>query len=162
MVDTVAVGFPVVIPGGYAALSGTQTFDGDKTFSGTTTLSGATTVSGVATFSAAAVFSTMFKMPSATVAAAGSVQGDAAQIATGFTLVSAADGTKGVLLPAAAAGLVCFIKNNVAAALKIWPSTGDGINAVAVNSAFSITNLTSVTLIAYDATTWYSIPLVAS
>ena len=99
---------------------------------------------------------------SATVAATGSVQGDAAAVTSGFTLVSAADGTKGVVLPAAAAGLVCIIKNNAAAALKIYPASGDAINALSANAAYSITNLTSTVLVAYDSTTWYSVPLVAS
>lgn len=111
---------------------------------------------------ATANITNMIAIPSATVAAAGSTQANAAAIATGFTLVSAANGTKGVLLPAAAAGLVCIIKNNAAGALKIWPNTDDAINAVDANAAFSITNLTSVMLVAYDATTWYSVPLVAS
>jgi len=111
---------------------------------------------------AGGAFSTMPTIPSATVAATGSVQGDAAAIATGFTLVSAANGTKGVLLPAATAGKVCIVKNNAAGALKIWPATGDAINAVAPDGAYSITNLTSVLLVAYDDTTWYSVPLVAS
>ena len=101
-------------------------------------------------------------IPSATVAAAGSVQGDAAAVATGFTLVSAADGTKGVLLPAAAAGKVVIIKNNVAAALKVWPASGDAINAIAANAALSMASLTSAVFTAYDATTWYTSPLVPS
>ncbi len=102
------------------------------------------------------------RMATATVAAAGSVQADAAAIGEGLTLVSAADATKGVLLPAASPGMQVFIKNGAAAILKIWPATGDGINAIAVNSAFSVASLTACILVAYDATTWYSFPLVAS
>ncbi len=107
-------------------------------------------------------FSAMPTIPSATVAAAGTDATNGGAVATGFTLVSAANGTKGVVLPAAAAGKVCIIKNNAAGALKIWPATGDGINAGGVDAVFSITNLTSVLLVAYDDTTWYSVPLVAS
>lgn len=116
------------------------------------------------TISAIKTFSTMFAVPSATVAAAGSVQGDAAAVATGFTLVTAADAIKGVILPAAVAGLVCIIKNADAAnaILKIYPATGDAINAIAANSALSIAAKTSVILVAYDATTWYSVPLLPS
>lgn len=101
---------------------------------------------------------------SATVAATGSTQTDAAQIAGGFTLVTAADATKGVKLPAAAAGRVVIIKNGDAAnaILKVWPSSGDGINAVAVDSSYSMAAKTSAMFVAYDATTWYTIPLVAS
>lgn len=103
-------------------------------------------------------------IPTATVAAAGSVQGDAAAVATGFTLVTAADATKGVQLPTAVAGQICIIKNaDVAnAVLKIWPATGDAINALSVNAALSIAAKTSVMLVAYDATTWYTLPLLAS
>jgi hypothetical protein len=103
-----------------------------------------------------------FIMPSATVAATGTNQATAAQIATGFTLVSAADATKGILLPAAAAGLTCVIKNNAAAVLKIWPASGDAVNAIAADSNYVLASLTSTVLVAYDATTWYSVPLLAS
>ena len=103
-----------------------------------------------------------FIMPSATVAATGTNQATAAAIATGFTLVSAADGTKGILLPAAAAGRTCVIKNNAAAVLKIWPASGDAVNAIAADSNYVLASLTSTLLVAYDATTWYSVPLLAS
>jgi hypothetical protein len=67
----------------------------------------------------------LLSLDSATVAATGSAQGDAAAIAHGFTLVSAADGTKGVKLPAAAAGGLCIVKNADAAnaILKVYPDT---------------------------------------
>lgn len=101
---------------------------------------------------------------SATVAAAGSTQGTAAAVAGGFTLVTAADGTKGVVLPAAAAGLVVIIKNADAAnaILKVYPASGDAINAIAADSAYSMAAKTSMLLVAYDATTWYTVPLLAS
>jgi len=126
---------------------------------GTVTVANATITTLTAT---TANITTMLKIPSATVAAVGTIQGDAGLVATGFTLVSAADGDKGVRLPLAAAGMVCILKNNTAAELKVWPGVGDGINAVAVNSAFTMASLTSCTLVAYDATTWLTLPLVAS
>lgn len=103
-------------------------------------------------------------VPTATLAAAGSVQGDAALVAAGFTLVTGADATKGVKLPLASPGLRVEIKNSDAAnaILKIWPNTSDAINALGANNSFSIAAKTSVTLVAYDATTWYSIPLLPS
>jgi len=104
----------------------------------------------------------MITIPSATVAATGSTQGNAAAIATGFTLVSAADATKGVLLPAAAAGKVCIIKNNVNAVLKVWPNTSDAINALNADASMSLAALTSAVFVAYDATTWYTVPLLPS
>lgn len=98
----------------------------------------------------------------AAVAAAGSVQGDAAALSEGFNVVSGADATKGVILPTAAIGKVVEVKNTAAAALKIYPATGAAINAVAANGAYSITNLTTTRLVATSTTQWYSIPLVAS
>ena len=123
-------------------------------------VTGALTAGSVSSASVTASGNLFIK--SATVAAAGSAQGNAAAVTSGFTLVSAADGTKGVVLPAASAGLVCIIKNNAAAALKIYPASGDAINALSPDAAYSITNVTSTILVAYDSTTWYSVPLVAS
>lgn len=101
-------------------------------------------------------------VPCATVAATGSAQSDAASVANGFTLVSGADATKGVKLPSASAGQICIIKNGAAAILKIYPSSSDAINALSPDAALSIAANTSVMLIAYNATTWYSLPLLAS
>jgi hypothetical protein len=133
-----------------------------------TTLSATGAITGASVASTGAVSGTTvtasagFIMPSATVAAAGTNQSNAAAIATGFTLVSAADATKGILLPAAAAGLTCVIKNNAAAVLKVWPASGDAINAIAADSNYVLASLTSTLLVAYDGTTWYSVPLLAS
>lgn len=102
------------------------------------------------------------RLPVAAVAATGSTQGDAAALAEGINVVSAADGTKGVILPTAVAGMVIIVKNTAAGALKIYPATGGAINAVAANGAYSITNLTSSLLVASSTTQWYSVPLVAS
>jgi len=111
---------------------------------------------------AIAITAKQIAVKSATVAATGSTQSDAALIDVGFTLVSAADGTKGVKLPDAREGRNCWIKNNVAASLKVWPTSGDAINAIAANSNFSIGNLMACQFTAYDETTWYTTPLVAS
>lgn len=101
---------------------------------------------------------------SATVVATGNAQGDAAQIGLGFSLVSAADGTKGVILPAAAAGLQVTVKNIDAAnaVLKVYPATSDAINAIAANSPISMGAKTCCTFTAYDGVTWYTNPLLPS
>ena len=72
----------------------------------------------------------LISVASATVAALGTNQATAAAIADGFTLVSGANGTTGVKLPAAAAGGFCVVKNNAASALKLWPNTDDAIDAI--------------------------------
>jgi hypothetical protein len=126
------------------------------------TLATAQTVSGVKTYSAANIFSVMPRIPATTVAALGVDQSDAAAITTGFTLVSGADDAKGVKLPAAAAGLVCIIKVGDGADLKVWPNTGDAINALGANNALTVVDDVCFALIALDATTWYTLPLLPS
>jgi hypothetical protein len=129
---------------------------------GSTTFSGPVTSTGGFVGAVTGTVTGNLVIPTATVAAAGTTAADAGVLTTGFTLVSAADATKGVVLPAAAAGKVVIIKNGAAAVLKIWPATGDAINAIAVDSAFSVASLVSLMLVAYDATTWYSVPLLPS
>jgi len=141
-------------------------FSDPELVSGTTITSAAIsggTISGATSVSASDITTTGgLYLKSATVAAAGSTQANAAAVSDGFTLVSGADGTKGVVLPAAIAGRTVILKNNTAAVLKVWPASGDGINAITVDSNFTMTNLTACMYVAYDSTTWYSIPLVAS
>lgn len=100
----------------------------------------------------------------ATVAALGTkTQASAAPVTYGFTLVTGANATLSVRLPAAAAGKQVIIKNAAAAVLPIFPGTGDGINALTIDTvSLDIAANTSVILVAYDATTWYSLPLLPS
>lgn len=98
----------------------------------------------------------------ADVAATGSTQADAAQVYEGFTVVTGADATKGVILPTAVPGMRVTIKNGTAAVLKVYPKTGGAINAVATNGAFSVPASTPVILVAKTPTQWYSIPLLPS
>lgn len=121
-------------------------------------------VSGASVSGTTVTASGSLVIKSATVAAAGSNQGDAAAITAGFTLVTDANATKGVVLPAASAGLVVIIKNADAAnaVLKVYPASGDAINALAANASYDMAAKTSMLLVAYDATTWYTVPLLAS
>lgn len=78
----------------------------------------------------------------ATLAATGSTQGDAAAIKASMTVVSAADGTKGVILPAGMVGDECWVFNNAASTLKVYPQTGAAISVAgtglgSANTAFS-------------------------
>ncbi len=122
------------------------------------------TFSGATFNGTASIFSVMPTLPSTTVAAAGTNAATAGVLTTGFTLVSAADDTKGVVLPAAAAGLMCIIKSSVSnKILKVYPNTSDAINAIAADTAMSLASgPTPAIFFAYDATTWYTIPLLPS
>jgi hypothetical protein len=126
-----------------------------------TTITGATISGGTVSGTTITATGDLY-VASATVAATGSTQANAAQLAGGFTLVSAADATKGVKLPEAEAGRVVIIKNGANAVLKVWPSTGDAVNAIAVDGNYVLAANTSSILVAYDSTTWYSVPLLAS
>lgn len=93
------------------------------------------------------------------VAATGSAQGDAAALKEdALNTVSAADGTKGVVLPAAAAGSRCRVYNEHASnGLKIYPASGDDINDGTTNAAITIEGKTVAVLEAIDGTTWTAV-----
>lgn len=111
---------------------------------------------------ASVTFGVMPRIPTATVAAAGTNQGTAAAITEGFTLVSGADDTKGVILPSAVAGMICIVKVGDGADLKVYPNTSDVINGLSANAAITVVDDVCFMFIAYDATTWYTLPLLPS
>ena len=92
----------------------------------------------------------------AAVAATGSVQGDAAALTVrALNSVSAADGTKGVILPSAAAGLKVEVYNEHATnGLKIYPASGDTINGGSANAAITMEGKGIATFSCYDGTNW--------
>lgn len=91
----------------------------------------------------------------AAIAAAGSVQGDAAALTNVLNTVSAADGTKGVILPAAQPGLRVDVYNEHATnGLKVYPATGDDINDGSANAAVTMEGKGLATFIALDTSTW--------
>ena len=123
-------------------------------------------ISGAATVADGATLTTpIITLDVQSLAAAGSTQADAGVVtatAPGLVVVSAADATKGVVLPAAAAGKQYTVKNNAAAVLKVYPAVGDAINAIAADSPISMASLTCCTFTAIDATTWFTAPLLPS
>lgn len=144
----------VVYTAGHIVVADGDSYE-DVPVSGDGTLSG----TGVLAINS---FAAMPTIPSATVVAAGDSQATATEIATGFTLVTGADAAVGAKLPAAAAGKVCIVKNADNAVLKLYPETDDAINALAANASLDMAAKTSVLLVAYDATTWYTLPLLPS
>ena len=128
-------------------------------------ISGATAISGAAiTGTTSVTASGDLYVASATVAAAGANQGNAAQLAGGFTLVSGADGAKGVKLPAAAAGRIVIVKNNTSGQnLLVYPATnGKNNGGTATTGSLTMAGLTAAVFIAYDGVDWYSLPLLPS
>lgn len=91
----------------------------------------------------------------ASVAAAGSAQNDAAALTAGINTVSAADGTKGVILPGAKAGLVVEVYNEHATnGLKVYPATGDDINDGSANAAITMEGKGIARFTGLDTSTW--------
>jgi hypothetical protein len=75
-----------------------------------------------------------------TLVAAGSSVSSSAQIVNHITFVTAADGTKGVQLPAATIGEFYIIGNSVAnQTLKLYPSTGSQFNGSPANQSINLT-----------------------
>jgi hypothetical protein len=132
-----------------------------------TTITGAAisggTISG-ADITGATVAVTSLNFDVAKPAAAGSTRADATAMTASFNWVTAADATKGVILPAPTAGRVIAVKNDDAAnaALKVYAPGSAKINSVAGTTAFSMAAKTACFFVAYDTTDWFSIPLVAS
>lgn len=75
-----------------------------------------------------------------TLAADGTTAQNPAAIANHVTMVTAADGTKGVQLPSASIGEIYLIANTVAnQTLKLYPSTGSYFNGLGQDVAVSLT-----------------------
>ena len=90
----------------------------------------------------------------ASLTAAGSNQGTATAITKTLNNVSGADGTTGVVLPVSAAGLQVAINNVSAFPLKIYPSSGQTINSLSANTAYSLAPYTTVQLYCKDNFGW--------
>lgn len=128
------------------------------------TVAGTLAVTGTTIFTGAITATGGLKVAVATVAAAGSTVTDAAQLIAGLNIVTGADGTKGVKLPAAPSpGTVVFIKGTTSAVLKVWPDAAATINAIASNGAMSFpSGVIPAILVASSATQWYTFPLLPS
>jgi hypothetical protein len=90
------------------------------------------------------------------VAAAGSAQGDAGALtADAVNIVTAGDGTKGVVLPTAVAGSFVLVYHSVATQpLPVYPASGDDINDGTTNVAVDLEGKTFGLFVAVDDTTW--------
>lgn len=88
-------------------------------------------------------------------AAAGTDNTNGGAIVATFTTVSAADGTKGVVLPAAVAGSEFYVYNEHATnGLKVFPASGDDINDGSADAAVTIEGKTLAHCRALDGSTW--------
>lgn len=127
-----------------------------------TTITGATISSS--TIASGTLTNASLSVDVAKPAAAGSTRADATTLTASFSWVTGADATKGVVLPAPTAGRLVVLKNDdtANAVLKVYAPGSAKINGVAGSTAFSMAAKTACWFVAYDATDWFSVPLVAS
>lgn len=96
-----------------------------------------------------------------TVAATGSVIGDAAAVSASMTVVTGADGTKGVSI-AGEIGDEFTLFNNAGSALKVWPESGvaisiSGTGLGTASAAVSLASYKSARYKKFTATQWISV-----
>lgn len=91
---------------------------------------------------------------SAAPAAAGNSQGTATALTAEQNAVTAADGTKGVVLPTAEADRSVTVLNDGTDVLKVYPAPGAQINALGANVAFSLGAGKAATFMGRSATLW--------
>lgn len=89
-----------------------------------------------------------------TLAATGTNQGTAAAITNVVTNITAADTTKGVVLPSAVAGALYVVYNKDANELKLYPNTSDSINNQSANAAILVPGWNTAICYATDNTIW--------
>ncbi len=131
--------------------------------SGTATLQ---TLTVTGTLTASSGVTGNVTLPVASVAAAGTDNTNATAItAYGVVHATGADGTKGVKLPAAAAGKVVIVKNSDAAnaVLKVYPGASDKINSgTATTGSLNMAAKTAAMFVAISDVDWFTVPLLPS
>lgn len=96
------------------------------------------------------------------IAAAGSSQTDATAMVSSIAIVTAADGTKGVILPAGAIGDELWVFNSSASTLKVYPPVGAAVSVAGtglgtVNAAFSQLTQKCTLYKCQSVTQWFAI-----
>src|SRR5579864_71483 len=115
--------------------------------------------SGTITIGSVSTGGTVMRIKTATVAAAGTVIGNATAVGEGFTYVTGANNVAGIQLPASVVGKQVKITNTVATALLlIYPPASSQINAKGVNNVYNIPNAAERTFTYVSTTLWYTSP----
>lgn len=98
--------------------------------------------------------------------AAGSVQADATAIPLSHAFfVATGNSVKGLRLPSASKGTTIYVVNLGSGGfgtLKLWPASGDAINALGANVALVMASLSSVMITALTSSQWHTVPTVPS
>jgi hypothetical protein len=94
------------------------------------------------------------------VAAAGSTQATGTVVTASVSIVTAADGTKGVTLPAVGPGESVILFNNSGSTCKVYPPSGAAITVVGTglgtaDAAHSLLTYKTGTYVCQSATQWF-------
>ncbi len=115
--------------------------------------------SGVVTIGSSSTGGTYVRAAVATVAATGTVIGNAAAVTEGYTYVTGSNNVAGIQLPTSVVGKQVTIKNTVSTALLlVYPPALSQINAKGVNNVFNTPNAAERTFTCVSSTLWYSQP----
>ena len=96
-------------------------------------------------------------LSSATPAAAGTNQATGTAITVDVNMVTGADGTKGVTLPASVVGKeITILNTNASNALKVYPPVSSQINALGVNASYSVAAGQEVVFRCSSTVLWYA------
>ena len=91
------------------------------------------------------------------ISAAGTTQGTATLLSSEINRVTVVSTNTGVKLPNAQGGLMIFVTNTSANALKVYPNTSDQINTLTVNIAFTHPAGATLQYICTNADNWYTV-----
>lgn len=99
---------------------------------------------------------------------AGIVQGTATPIpakSSPALILAAGDGISGIILPPAGKGKTFAVQNNSLTqigVLNVYPASGDQINQLGANVAYTLPSQTGTVFYAGPGRQWYTIPVVPS
>lgn len=99
------------------------------------------------------------RLPVAAVTVGGNTQANANALIEGFNLVSGADNTNAVILPANKAGMQVKVKSITSGKILIvLPPVGSKINGATANALYNHANLAERTYTCFNATDWFTAP----
>ena len=91
---------------------------------------------------------------SASVAAAGSDQAGATALTKSYNIVTSGTANQGVKLPDTSTGLEAFVLNDTSVSIKVYPASGESIDAESANAAIGLGPKHSLRLVGVSATKW--------
>lgn len=94
---------------------------------------------------------------SASVSAAGTVQGDATALTKTYNIVTTATVDQGVVLPDATTGKVTKVINATAVNIKLYPASAEQIDSLGTNVAKNLAPGASLEVVAASSSLWKSL-----